>query len=187
MEQTAQKILVGMLAWSSATPHNGILVTAQDYLSHTCMFSHADIWPSLQQAKRILAGIFSRIAEGFAEPLTVALSYAAKAEPAAPGAFQGQQWPGADAEEPSLLEGPAAQKRQKLGYSTRRRIVTEVGQTVPQVLWQGGMGPATVMPGRPDCISFWLYNTAGYKGCRGLEAKTTSAALTLLPATIVSV
>ena len=117
------------------------------------MISHADICFTLQQAKRILAGIFSRIAEGFAEPLTAALSHAAKAEPAAPGAFQGQQWPGADAEEPSLLEGPAARKRQKLGYSTRRRVVTEVSQTVPEVPWQGVTGHATMMLETPGKIS----------------------------------
>lgn len=113
------------------------------------MFSHADMYSSLQQARRILAGVFLRIAEGFAEPLTAALSYAAKAEPAAPGAFQAQQWPGADAEEPSLLEGPAARKRQKLGYSTRRHAAAEVSVTVPEVLWQRVTGHATVMLGSP--------------------------------------
>ena len=125
------------------------------------MTSHTDAWSLLQQAKRILAGIFSRIAEGFAEPLTAALSHAAQAEPAAPGAFQGLQWPGADAEEPSLLEGPAARKRQKLGYSTRRRVAAEVSQIASGALAMMSHAP---LPGRPAQFGFRFHNVAWLQG-----------------------
>ena len=188
----------------------------QDCLSRTCMISHADMWPSLQQAKRILAGIFSRIAEGFAEPLTAALSHAAQAEPAAPGAFQGQQWPGADADEPSLLEGPAARKRQKLGYSGRRRSVAQVSQTGPEVPWQGGLiqkkrialcavqeqvmfcakkrssvekdeENATVMPGKPAQSGFRFHNAARPQGMMSRPAGGTNLSCTYSAACHISV